>query len=77
MNFLVSDLKKNSPSWSQETLQTYRHSRGWPELSPAMAERVVAAIHDIQDHFDGQVVNSWAEPAFLFQPAVRKAKDNG
>jgi|BarGraIncu00222A_1022003.scaffolds.fasta_scaffold697665_1 hypothetical protein len=77
MNFLEFEMKKTPPTWSLQSLQIYRHSRGWPELSPEMAEKVVLAIHDIQDHYDGEVFSSSAEPAFLFQPMMQKVKDNG
>ncbi len=77
MNFLESDMKTKSSTWTLQSLQTYRHSRGWPELSQEMAEKVVLAIHDIQDRYDAEVSNSSAEPAFLFQPMMRKANDHG
>jgi hypothetical protein len=77
MNFLGSDMKELPSTWTPETLQTYRRGRGWPELSPAMAEKVALAIRDIQDHYHGKVFNSSAEPAFLFQPMMRRARNNG
>ena len=77
MNFLESDVKDVPSTWTPETLQTYRRSRGWPELSSAMVEKVVLAIHDIQDHYDGKIFDSGIEPAFLFQPMMRRAKNNG
>ena len=77
MNFLESDMKELPSTWTPETLQAYRQSRGWPELSSAIAAKVVLAIHDIQDHYDGEVSDSGVEPAFLFQPMMRKASDNG
>lgn len=77
MNFLVSDVKEVASTWTPETLQTYRRSRRWPELSSAMAEKVVLAIRDIQNHYDGKVLDPGAEPAFLFQPIMRSARNNG
>ena len=76
MNFLEFDMKELPLTWTPETLQTYRRSRGWPELSLAMAEKVVLAIRDIQDHYDGEVFDSTAEPAFLFQPMMWSARNN-
>ncbi len=68
---------KAPSTWSLQSLQIYRRSHGWAELSLEMAEKVVLAIHDIQDHYDGEVLNSSDEPAILFQPAMQKANDNG
>lgn len=77
MNFLESEMKNPQSAWTLETLQTYRRSRGWPELSSAMTEKVVLAIRDIQDHYDDRVFDSGVEPAFLFQPMMRSARNNG
>lgn len=77
MNFLESDMDKTPSTWSLQSLQTYRKSRGWSELSSTMAEKVALAIHDIQHHYDGEVFDFGIEPAFLFQPMMRKASDNG
>ena len=77
MNSLEFDMKELPLTWTPETLQTYRRSRGWPELSSAMAEKVVLAIHDIQDHYDGKVFDPGVEPAFLSQPTMRRARNNG
>ena len=77
MNFLESDMKELQSTWTPETLQTYRRSRGWPELSSDMMEKVVLAIRDIQDHYDDRVFDSGVEPAFLFQPMMGSARNNG
>jgi hypothetical protein len=70
-------MKELPSTWTSETLQAYRRSRGWPELSSAMAEKVVLAIHDIQDHYDDKDFDSGGEPAFLFQPMMGRVRNNG
>ena len=67
-------MKKTNPTWTPDSLKTYRQSRGWPELPDAMGERIVAAIHDIQDYNDSNSPDFSDEPALLFQPVTREAQ---